>query len=136
MLAASLLAITGAATFVAEVAWTRVFALLVGPSTYAFAATVAAFIGGLAIGATIGAGVGARTRRAAPAIGVLLGLATVASAWAATAAGTSLPHRVVAEFASAPDISIVGHAILLSLVVVPMAMAIGAAFPLSLQISG
>ena len=129
------LAITGAATFIAEVAWTRVFALLVGPSTYAFAATVAAFIGGLALGATAGTGIG-RTRRPALAIGLLLGAATIGSAWASTAAGTSLPHRVVADFASSPDISIVSHAITLSLIVLPMAFAIGAAFPLSLQLAG
>ena len=136
VLAAALLAITGAATLVAEVAWTRVFALLVGPSTYAFAATVAAFIGGLALGATTGTAIGARTRRPALAIGLLLGAATIGSAWASTAAGTSLPHRVVADFASSPDISIVGHAITLSLIVLPMAFAIGAAFPLSLQLAG
>ena len=110
-LAAALLSITGAATFIAEVAWTRVFALLVGPSTYAFAATVAAFIGGLALGATAGTGIGARTRRPALAIGLLLGAATIGSAWASTAAGTSLPHRVVADFASSADISIVTHAV-------------------------
>ena len=49
------------------------------------------------------------------AIGLLLGGATIGSAWASTAAGTSLPHRVVADFASSPDISIVSHAITLSL---------------------
>ena len=70
------------------------------------------------------------------AIGLLLGAATIGSAWASTAAGTSLPHRVVADFASSPDISIVGHAITLSLIVLPMAFAIGAAFPLSLQLAG
>ena len=135
-LAAVLLAITGAATFVAEVAWTRVFALLVGPSTYAFAATVAAFISGLALGAVAGTAIGARTRRPSLAIGLLLGAATIGSAWASTAAGTSLPHRVAADFASSPDISIVGHAITMSLIVLPMALAIGAAFPLALQLAG
>ena len=134
-LAAALLAITGAATLAAEVAWTRVFALLVGPSTYAFAATVAAFIGGLALGAAAGTGIG-RTRRPALAIALLLGAATIGSAWASTAAGTSLPHRVVADFASSPDISIVVHAITMSLTVLPMALAIGAAFPLALQLAG
>jgi spermidine synthase len=135
-LAAALLVITGGATFVAEVAWTRVFALLVGPSTYAFASTVASFISGLALGATLGTVIGARTRRPDAAIGVLLGLATIAAAWAADAAGTSLPHRVVADFARSADISIVSHAMTLALTILPMAIAIGAAFPLSLQLAG
>lgn len=135
-LAATLLAVTGAATFVAEVAWTRVLSLLVGPSTYAFASTIAAFIGGLAIGATVGAGIGARTRRPALVLGALLGVATIASAWAGNAAGTTLPHRVIADFTSAPDRSIVAHALSLAMTVLPMAIAIGAAFPLSLQLAG
>ena len=135
-LAAALLVITGGATFIAEVAWTRVFALLVGPSTYAFASTVAAFISGLAVGATLGTLISARVRRPGAAIGVLLGLATIAAAWAGDAAGTSLPHRVVADFASSPDISIVSHAMTLALTILPMAIAIGAAFPLSLQLAG
>ncbi|HUR33426.1 MAG TPA: fused MFS/spermidine synthase [Vicinamibacterales bacterium] len=136
LLAGALLAITGFATFVAEVVWTRVFSLLVGPSTYAFASTVAAFIGGLAVGATIGTAIGSRSRRPALAIGVLLGAATIGSAWAANAAGTTLPHQVVADFARSPDISIVSHAISLALTVLPMAIAIGAAFPLGLQLAG
>ena len=134
-LAAALLAITGASTFIAEVAWTRVFAMLVGPSTYAFAATVAAFISGLAIGATAGTAIGTRTRRPALAIAVLLGAATVASAWASTAAGTSLPQQVAADFASSAEISIVGHAITVSFTILPLALAIGAVFPLGLQLA-
>ena len=136
VLAAALLAVTGAATFIAEVAWTRVFAMLVGPSTYAFAATVTAFISGLAVGATVGTALGARTRRPALAIALLLGAAMIASAWASTAAGTSLPHQVATDFASSPAISIVGHAITVSLVILPLALAIGATFPLSLQLAG
>jgi spermidine synthase len=135
-LAAVLLAVTGAATFIAEVAWTRVFSLLVGPSTYAFASTVASFIAGLALGATLGAALGSRTRQPAVAIAALLGLASIASAWASNAAGTSLPHQVVADFARSPETSIVSHAIALSLTILPLAVAIGAAFPLSLQLAG
>ena len=53
-LAAGVLALTGFATLTYEIAWTRVFALTAGPSTYAFAATLATVIAGIAIGSVIG----------------------------------------------------------------------------------
>ena len=53
-LAAAVLAFTGFATFVHEVVWTRVLAMVVGPSIYAFAATLTSFITGLALGSFVG----------------------------------------------------------------------------------
>jgi spermidine synthase len=135
-LAAALLAMTGLATFGAEVAWTRVSALLVGPSTYAFAATAAAFIGGTAIGAVLGTSIAARTRRPALAAGIALGLAAIAAAWITSTAGTRIPRAEMLAFAGSPDVSIVMRALLLSLTVVPMALLVGAAFPLSLFLAG
>lgn len=134
-LASVLLAITGGATFIAEVGWTRVFAMLVGPSTYAFAATVAAFITGLALGAALGAVIGGRVRPVTAAA-VLLGLAALAAAWSGAAAGGSLPRGVAANFARAANLSIVAPAVGVALVVMPLAVCIGAVFPLALQIAG
>ena len=37
-----------------EIAWTRILALVLGPTTYAFAATLAAVIAGVAIGSAAG----------------------------------------------------------------------------------
>jgi spermidine synthase len=136
-LAATLLAITGAATFMAEVGWTRVFGMLVGPSTYGFAATIAAFIGGLAIGSSIGTLVVGRTRRVEVAVGVALGFASLASVWAATAAGTSLPHRVLVDFAAGPPGGLLArHVLLVAITILPLAICIGVAFPLLLEIAG
>ena len=135
VLAATLLAITGLATFSTEVAWTRVYALLIGPSTYAFAATVATFVSGLAIGAMLASLVVARTARPAAISALCFALAATASVWATGAAGTSLPHTVALEFAASPGPSILTRALWLSLVVLPMAMAIGAVFPLALQLA-
>ena len=134
-LAVLLLAATGAATFIAEVGWTRVFAMLVGPSTYAFAATVAAFISGLALGAALGAFIGGRVRPVTAAA-VLLGLAALAAAWSGAAAGGALPRGVAADFARAANLSIVAHAVSVASVVIPLAVCIGAVFPLALQIAG
>lgn len=135
-LALALVAITGFVTFSAEVAWTRVFALIVGPSTYAFAATIAAFISGLAIGATVGTVIAARTRRPALASGVVLGLSAIAAAWTTAAAGTSIPRQVMTDFAAAPaGALLLSHALLVALLIVPAAIGIGAAFPLAFQVA-
>ncbi|MGC4083533.1 MAG: fused MFS/spermidine synthase [Vicinamibacterales bacterium] len=135
-LALMLSTFTGLASFIAEVGWTRVFAMLVGPSTYAFAATVATFIAGLAIGAVLGTFIASRTMQQAEVAAVIVGLAAIAAAWSGAAAGTWLPRSVAADFAAAPDISIVSHAISVAAIVLPLAIGLGATFPLTLAIAG
>ena len=136
-LAASVLAVTGAVTFAFEIAWTRVFSLVIGPSTYAFAATVAAFVGGLAVGASAGALIASRTRRHPIALGLVLGGAALAAAWACAQAGGSLPRRVMIDFASASSGDLLAtHALLIAATIVPTAIGIGAAFPLALELAG
>ena len=54
-LAASALGLSGLVALTYEVAWTRILALIIGPTTYAFSAMLTTFIGGLAGGAVIGA---------------------------------------------------------------------------------
>jgi spermidine synthase len=82
-----------------QVVWTRVIALIVGPTTYAFSAMVGVFIAGLAIGAAGGTRL-ARGRRAVVWLGVMAMTAGVAIAlsihltgrlllWIAVAASTS-----------------------------------------------
>jgi spermidine synthase len=136
VLAASLLSITGAATFAAEVAWTRVLSLLVGPSTYAFAATAAVFISGLALGAMAGTILAARARRPVLAAGLMLGLAALASIWASRMGGTWLPQKAASDFAGAPAASVVLRSLVMGSVVLPMVAAIGAAFPICLRVAG
>ena len=136
-LAGTILAITGVVTFACELAWTRVFALIVGPSTYAFAATVAAFIGGLAVGACAGSAIGGRTRRLTMALGIVLGAAALATAWASSQVGGELPRRVMLDFASGrPGGLLLTHALLVAATIVPTAIGIGAAFPLALELAG
>ncbi len=50
-LAAAALALSGFASLVLQVVWTRVLALILGPTTYAFSTMVAIFIAGIAVGA-------------------------------------------------------------------------------------
>ena len=77
-LAATVLALTGFATFGYEVVWTRVLAMVVGPSIYAFAATLTSFITGLALGSFAGASLAARVSR--PAVALALTLTATAAA--------------------------------------------------------
>ena len=64
-LACAAAAISGFAALIYEVAWTRLLALVIGPTTYAFATMAAAFIGGLAIGSALGTRLARRTERPA-----------------------------------------------------------------------
>jgi spermidine synthase len=48
-------ALSGLAALVYEVAWTRIVALLIGPSTYAFALMLSCFLVGLALGSALAA---------------------------------------------------------------------------------
>ena len=61
-LAAVVLGVSGFAALVHEITWTRILALVLGPTIYAFAATLAAVISGVAIGSALGTWVIARTR--------------------------------------------------------------------------
>ena len=49
-LAITVLVLSGFASLVHEIAWTRILALVLGPTTYAFAATLAAVVAGVAFG--------------------------------------------------------------------------------------
>lgn len=132
-LAAIIVSLTGFVTFSAEIAWTRFFALIIGPSTYAFAATVSAFIGGLAIGALAAKAIARRAREQVLALGVVLGIAAVAAAAASCAAGTWLPRRMVVDFIDAPTGPLLPrHALMVALLIVPTAAALGIAFPFTL----
>src|SRR6202035_4922497 len=63
VLACSAAAISGFAALVYEVAWTRLLALVIGPTTYAFATMAAAFISGLTVGSALGCSLARRVER-------------------------------------------------------------------------
>ena len=65
-LACAAAAISGFVALVYEVAFTRLLALVIGPTTYAFATMAASFISGLALGSAAGARPGAAGRRGRP----------------------------------------------------------------------
>lgn len=137
-LAAAVLGLTGFATLTYEIAWTRVFSLTAGPSTYAFAATLAAVIIGLAVGSVIGSALAGWTDRSTLALTLDLTATAAAAAWAGSLAGGALPRFVAERLARAPqDFSSVQwqSAWLMAGLVVPTAIGLGIAFPLALHLA-
>jgi spermidine synthase len=137
-LAAAVLALTGFATFVYEVAWTRVLAMLVGPSIYAFAAMLTSFITSLALGSFVGASLAERSRRPAVALAITL-IATAAAACVSVALVGS-PLLEIAPAASQHTAGLVGmalpHLAIAFGLTLPIALGLGIAFPLSLELAG
>ena len=119
--------------------WTRLLALVIGPTTYAFATMAASFISGLAIGSTIGSRLASRTDRPGPWLGGLMGIGAVAAIGAAWYAGTAMPLAVAAQVAD-PDVSfdavVWRQALSVALLLLPMTLALGASFPLALALAG
>src|SRR5215813_11243221 len=85
-MASATIAVSGFVALVYEVVWTRVLAMTLGPTTYAFSAMLVAFIAGLGIGSAIAAARASRVRRP----GVWLGVAMMASAAAALVAASQV----------------------------------------------
>jgi spermidine synthase len=137
-LAAAALVFTGFSTFVYEVVWTRVLAMSVGPSIYAFAATLTSFITGLALGSLAGAFLADRTRRPSVALALTL-IATAAAACISIGAiGGSTLDRVPDVSGRATDLAgiVLPHLTFALSLTLPIALGLGVAFPLSLELAG
>src|SRR5262249_40224972 len=127
VLACAAAAISGLAALIYEVAWTRLLALVIGPTTYAFATMAAAFISGLAIGSAVGAWIAQRVSRPAVWLAAMLVASSVAASGAAWYAAARLPLRVAAEVAdpaAAFGPVVAAQAALVSLLLLPMTLAL------------
>jgi spermidine synthase len=135
-LGATVLGISGFAALVHEIVWTRILSLLLGPTTYAFAATLAAVIAGVAAGSAIGASLARDSRRAASRLAFALSGAAIATALTGAAAGGWLPRTIAAEAAgsAAPTGLLPPGTWLAAALILPTAMFLGAAFPLALAL--
>jgi spermidine synthase len=136
--AALIAAVSGFSALVYEVAWTRLLALVIGPTTYAFATMAAAFIGGLAIGSAAGSRIARRTRRSLSWLAVLLIAGGIAAVATASYAATRMPLAIAAEVANksvAFDQVVVWQAFAVGVLLLPMTFALGATFPLALAVA-
>jgi spermidine synthase len=137
-LPAAVLGIAGFVALVYEVAFTRVLAIALGPTTYAFAAMLTAFIAGLAIGAAIASRRAAIGTRAAFSIGLLMLVVAATGAGAGWFAGTRLPLLVaeaVADRSAGPSAILAREAIYGVGVLLPLSAALGALFPLAVSLA-
>ena len=135
-LAATVLALTGFASFMYEIAWTRVLSLVMGPTTYAFAATLAAIITGLACGSAFGSWLASRTRRPAFYLALALAGTAIATTWATTFVGVDAPRLVARQLVGSPYLGgqlLTRHALLVAELILPTAIGFGIAFPLALE---
>ena len=140
-LAITILGLSGFASLVHEIVWTRILALVLGPTTYAFAATLAAVVAGVAIGSGAGTWLVGRVKQGTHASWLALVLAVGAITVVATSAlaGSYVPLSVARDVAAAPDsyASLLREGMLLvSSLILPTAICLGAAFPLALAIAG
>ncbi len=137
-LACTAVAISGFAALIYEVAWTRLLALVIGPTTYAFATMAAAFISGLAIGSAAGTRLARRAERPAVWLAAMLVVAAVAASAAAWFAATRMPLLVAAQVADPGVVFarvIATQALGIGVLLLPMTLALGATFPLALAVA-
>lgn len=137
-IAIGVLGASGFAALVHEIAWTRILSLILGPTTYAFAATLAAVIAGVAIGSGAGAWLVARRGSNAPGLLVIaLSLAAVTAGWTYSIAGTRIPLMVARYVAELADFDqLLARGVLLTMgLILPTSACLGAAFPLALALA-
>lgn len=120
-----------------EIAWMRTFSMIVGPTIYAFSATVTVIIAGSALGAVIGSLAAGSDRSSWKWLALCLSLTAMANATASRLAGGWLPETLARALASAPagfNHSVGLHTLLGAGTILPMAIGLGACLPLSLSL--
>ena len=129
------LAASGASSLMLQLVWTRVLAIAIGPTTYAFSAMVTIFIAGIAIGSSLGAWMAKRTRSVSAVASTLLA-AALATVWAGRAV-ERLPLRI-GNIVAAPDATFVSvvwqQTLTIAWILLPMTTAFGVLFPLAVSI--
>ena len=136
-LGTAILGLSGFAALVHEIAWTRILAMTLGPTTYAFAATLAAVIAGVAIGSAIGTVIVGRTRQPASWLAAALALAAIATTLTYSMVGNRVPMmvaRAVTDEMMVFDQLVQRATLLAAMLIVPTSACLGAAFPLALAI--
>ena len=133
LLASAAAGLSGFLALVYEVAWTRLLALVLGPTTYAFAIMAASFITGIAIGSFTGMRLARRSSHPAVWLGGTIIFTVVSAPVAAWFAASRLPMFVAARVnAGAAFESIILQQVLaVAGVLLPTSIALGASFVLA-----
>ncbi len=134
-------AVSGLVSLLFQVTWTRILAMVLGPTTYAFGAMLVAVIAGMAIGSAIVAMRVSRRAVAPRSVVTLCGAALIAAAAAALAAGFVVDRvpLMMAAAVSRPDVTFdavfLRQLLLVVALQMPMTIALGAVFPLTLAMA-
>jgi spermidine synthase len=127
------IALSGLTALGAQVVWTRLLSLLLGPSVYTFSIILAVFLFGLGLGSSAGALLARRARNALVTLGWCQFLLVAAIAWAASSIDAWLPYWPVYPVLSPhPWLTFQLDLARCLWAVLPAACLWGASFPLAL----
>ena len=132
-LACAAAALSGFLSLVYEVTWTRLLALVLGPTTYAFATMAASFITGIALGSFIGTRLARRVSDPALWLGGTLVVTAVSAPVAAWFAASRVPMFVATHVSAGAGFEsiVLQQAFAVALLVLPTSIALGAGFVLA-----
>ena len=117
----------------AEVVWTRLLALILGPTVYTFSIILAVFLLGIAIGGSIGAFLARGSLHPRSLLGIFQSILVVAIAWTAYSVTRSLPYWPIdTRLAASPWLRFQLDFIRCIWAILPAAILWGASFPLAL----
>ena len=125
--------LSGMTALGAEVVWTRLLSLLFGATTYTFSLILAVFLVGLGIGSAIGSELARRVVHPRVVFGWCQLLLCATLAWAAYAAGSSLPYWPINPSLSTSSVFMFELDLVRTIwVSLPSTILWGASFPLAL----
>lgn len=133
-LAAAAVAVSGFVALVYEVAWTRLLALIVGPTTYAFAIMAASFITGIAVGSGLGVRLARHSSRVPLWLAAMLLATAISSVLATWFTASHLPFIVARQTAAATAFGplLLREALAMMILLMPASISLGATFTLAL----
>jgi len=124
--------LSGLCALGAEVVWTRLLSLMLGPTVYTFAIILAVFLAGLGIGSSGGAYLSRRVARPRLALGVCQLLLGAAIAWTAYVLARSLPYWRIQPSLADPWVRFQIDVVHCLWAILPATLLWGASFPLAL----
>jgi spermidine synthase len=127
------IALSGFCALGAEVIWTRLLSLMLGPTVYTFAIILAVFLAGLGIGSSLGSLVARSVAQPRFALGACQLLLTAAIAWTAWLIARSLPYWPInPELSKSPWLNFQLDLVRCTWAILPATLLWGASFPLAL----
>jgi spermidine synthase len=130
-------ALSGAIAMALEVFFSRVLAIVLGSSVSSFTLVLVVFLFGLSAGAALAAGPAARTRHPLGALAALF--MALAAALLLSHALVDLLPRLLIALLETTDLDVASiltiHALLAGLVIVPVALGLGAVMPLVMRVA-